>query len=179
MGVARQNIRRRAAQKGAHRALLPIDRQFEEGGVEGEQAQGCAKCDGRAEEQAVIVAKIRFGAAKIHMAQQQSAAREPADHAMQHDPVGAIGEGGARRPGLAQFDAGEAAFERQLAAGIVEHEVEETQRAAQRLLQRGGVQQAVAQQGEAAGTHGTSGESKKFVVKFARQRQPHFPIGFG
>ena len=124
MRVSYEQVRGRSAQKNLEGGLIAPDRQLQKGLVEGEPAARLAELDRRAEEQAIFRAMERLDAAKVDEPERQPSARQPADHPVQDDPVGAIGESGTRRPALVQFETRQPVAHNQFAVRLLEHQIE-------------------------------------------------------
>lgn len=96
---------------------------------------------------------------------------------MQDDPIGAVGEGRTRVTGVAEFDLGQTVADDEPSPGIVEHDIEEAQRPAERLTQRRRMQHRVAEQREAAAAHRPCAHAEEFIVELGGDRQPERAIG--
>ena len=97
---------------------------------------------------------------------------------MQNDPVGTVGEGGARLAGIAEDDLRQSVADDEFAARILQHDIEEPQRPAQRVAERRGMQHAVAEQGEASSAHRPPAHAEEFVVELGRDRKPQCSVYF-
>lgn len=118
-----------------------------------------------------------FRAAEIDKPDRNAPADQPADDAVQDDPVGAVGEGRTRAAGVAELDLGQTVADDEPSPGVVEHDIEEAQRPAERLTQRRRMQDRVAEQREAAATHRPCAHAEEFIVELGGDRQPERAIG--
>ena len=176
MRVSYEQVGGRSAQKNLEGGLIAPDRQLQKGLVEGEPAARLAELDRRAEEQAIFRAMERLDAAKVDEPERQPSARQPANHPVQDDPVGAIGESGTRRPALVQFDTRQPVAHNQFAVRLLEHQIQKAQGATQRRFKIGGVQQTMTQERKTAGPHRSRRQTEEFVVERLGERQPHSAV---
>ncbi len=120
VAIAHENICRRMPEEVLQRPLVTDGRQFEVLGIEDKPRPGLIEVDGRAEEEPIIGSGGWRTAAEVDPADRKPAPDQPAIDAMQDDPEGTVGEGGARRPGVLQNNLCQTVFDDQLAVRILE-----------------------------------------------------------